>query len=83
MSEGKITSSTVAAEGAIHELVGIDTKQMHYKLGDISNDINRVDSSGKQVGAKDVMGGKEAIIEYDYSLKETLNKDAKKFVKGK
>jgi len=29
MSAGKITSSTIAAEGAIHELVGIDTKQMH------------------------------------------------------
>jgi hypothetical protein len=52
----------------------------HYKVDDIIAEINQVDGSGKQVGAKAVMGGKETIIEYDYSLKETLNSTAKDFV---
>jgi len=54
--------------------------QRHYKLKEIIKDINIADGSGKQVGVRDIMGGKEVIIEYDYSLKETLNKDAQKFV---
>jgi len=54
--------------------------QTHYQLDDIIEEINQVDGSGKQVGAKDVMGGKETIIAYDNSLKSTLNPSAKRFV---
>jgi len=54
--------------------------QIHYKVQDIIETINRVDDTGQNYNVKYIMNGKEAIPDRDYTQKNTLNDTAKDFV---